>query len=223
MTPSPDSVNDPFAARLSDYLDGHLEAAEVRALEAHLAGCGSCRALLSDLRRITAAARALPERAPGRDLWPELALRLGGGRRASRRGLVLAFAAGVLATLGVAWLLGRGGEEARVAATERYLLLLHDPPELDAGLDAAAHAAVVERYASWGRELGARCLDGEELEPSGLELLPGEEPRALPEGTRVGGYFVLAARDRAEALEMARSTPHLERGGWVELRRIRER
>ena len=41
------AMHDEWNDRLSEYLDGELEPAEQRALEAHLAGCAECRA---DLR-----------------------------------------------------------------------------------------------------------------------------------------------------------------------------
>lgn len=215
---------DAHSARLSEYLDGDLPARERAELETHLEGCAACRALLADLRRIVATAGALTDREPARDLWPALAERLAPRGVARRRWLLpLAFAAGVLATLLGARLLGRsGGAPERLASAERYLLLLHEPEGYHADLDPAAQAAVVERYARWAAELGAHCLDGEELDVQGLELRSGREPRVVPVGPRVGGYFVLAARDEAQARELARTCPHLEEDGWIELRRIRQ-
>lgn len=50
--------------------DDALTAAELRAVEEHLAGCPSCRAELESSRRLQAATAALPrEFAPARDLW----------------------------------------------------------------------------------------------------------------------------------------------------------
>jgi hypothetical protein len=58
--------------RLSDYLEESLGIAERRALEAHLEECAECREVLDDLRAIVARAGSLPDRAPERDLWPEI-------------------------------------------------------------------------------------------------------------------------------------------------------
>lgn len=58
--------------RLSPYLDGELEASERSDLEAHLAGCASCRGALDDLRQIVALAPGYQGREPGRDLWPAI-------------------------------------------------------------------------------------------------------------------------------------------------------
>jgi anti-sigma factor RsiW len=76
-------MTDQWADRLSDYLDGHLAAAERAALEAHLPDCAGCRATLAELRRVVARARTLEERPPEVDLWPGIAGRIG-GRRVAR-------------------------------------------------------------------------------------------------------------------------------------------
>lgn len=220
------SAHDPWLERLSEYLDEDLDASARGTCEAHLAGCAACRALLADLRRLRAAARALPERAPTRDLWPgiERELTRSAAVRPRQRWL-LAFAAGVLVTLVGALafrLLERRAEPELVArATEHYLLLLHEPAGFGDHIDEAEHAALVARYARWAEELGPRCAGGEELDSDGLELHPAAEPAASPAGARVGGYFLLAVADRDEAVALARTCPHLEQGGWIELRRIR--
>lgn len=217
-------THDSFEGRLSEYLDGELVGDERTALERHLSGCGACRALLADLEGIRAAARALGELAPAHDLWPALARALP-GRARSRAWppILMAFAAGVLLALGALWALQRGTPpEERVARGESYLFLLHEPAGFGAEASAEEHAALVERYAGWARELGERCLGGDELEPAGLELHPGAgAPTALADGARVGGYFLVEAADQAAAIEVARSCPHLAQGGWIELRRIR--
>jgi hypothetical protein len=216
---------DPFAERLSEHLDGTLPVAGRTALERHLEGCADCRATLHDLRALVAAARALPERAPERDLWPALAAQLAPHSVRARPRWLLAFAAGVLVTL-AAWLAfsaGDGPAEPELAAGERYLLLLHEPAGFGEGLSDSDHAALVERYSRWARELGERCVGGEELAPAGLELRPGAEPAPAPDGARVGGFFLLATADEGEALALARTCPHLEQGGWIELRRVQLR
>jgi hypothetical protein len=220
------SVPDPWLERLSEYLDEELAPSERAACEAHLAGCAACRALLEDLRRVQRAARALPTRPPERDLWPGIEREL--GRGAPRMTWLLAFAAGVLATLGALLayrLLATGSTEPELVARvgEDYLLLLHEPAGFGDGVDEAEHATLVERYGRWAAELGARCTGGEELASEGLELWPGAAAAApIPDGARVGGYFLLSVRDREEALALARTCPHLEQGGWIELRRIQK-
>ena len=84
-------MNDQWTDRLSEYLDGELDEAERVALEAHLATCADCTAVLADLRRVVARAQALDDRPPARDLWSGIAERIGvstddlARRRARRR------------------------------------------------------------------------------------------------------------------------------------------
>jgi hypothetical protein len=70
-------MTDQFTSQLSAYLDDELDATARAHLEAHLAGCGECRAVLTDLREIVAAAPHYAGRAPGRDLWTGIAERMG--------------------------------------------------------------------------------------------------------------------------------------------------
>ncbi len=72
-------MSDPWAARLSDYLDGELNDSERAALERHLDACPNCTAALDELARVVERARELPSRAPAADLWPGIAARIGPG------------------------------------------------------------------------------------------------------------------------------------------------
>ena len=64
-------------ARLADYLDDAPDPALVAEVDAHLADCPRCAALVGDLTGITAAARALPPLEPAHDLWAGVAERIG--------------------------------------------------------------------------------------------------------------------------------------------------
>lgn len=107
-------MTDRWMERLSEYLDGELPPAEQAALEAHLETCTDCPAILADLGRVAARARAIDVHAPRRDLWPGIAGRIGAtpgrarriGRRWSFSLPQLAAAAVVLMTLsgGAVWL-----------------------------------------------------------------------------------------------------------------------
>jgi anti-sigma factor RsiW len=70
------SAHDPWSERLSEYLDGDLDARDAAACAAHVAECGACRTLVEDLQRVADEARALPASPPARDLWPDIATRL---------------------------------------------------------------------------------------------------------------------------------------------------
>jgi hypothetical protein len=224
-------THDPWRERLSEYVDDELAVDERAALEAHLETCGECAALVEDLRRLVAAARELPDRAPETDPWPALRAAITAADedsapsrpRRTVRSLAWAFAAGVLVTL-AGWLaFGRSkGTDVRepTVAGGSYLLLLHEPEGFASEGTPAEHAAVVEQYASWARGLGARCVGGEELAPEGWEISAAAQ-RERASGPGIGGFFLVQAADADEALHIARTCPHLDRGGSIELRPIR--
>jgi anti-sigma factor RsiW len=62
-------VTDPWQERLSDYVDGDLDAATRVALEAHLITCAECREIRDALERVVARAKRAPNRPPATDLW----------------------------------------------------------------------------------------------------------------------------------------------------------
>jgi len=66
-------MNDQWTNRLSEYIDGELDATERAALEAHLATCGQCYATLSELRQVVARAKQLTDTPPATDLWAGIA------------------------------------------------------------------------------------------------------------------------------------------------------
>ena len=239
-------ARDPWSERLSPWLEGELAETEARALEAHVAGCAACARELEELQRIVAAARALGARAggPERDLWAgiEVALRaeerggasLGADATRAARGrggrrwvwLAAGLVAGFLIAL--AWRGTPGERGAELAAGERYLLLLHEGPDLLAGASAAEVAAVVDEYRRWAEELGhaGRLVAGEKLaDAEGRWVRPAAaagaaEVAARPERGGIGGFFVVRAASYDEALAITRTCPHRAHGGWIELRRI---
>jgi len=73
---SPDSFHDPFTDLLSDYVDGVLSAAEREKLDAHLAECTDCLALVGDLRSVRREARLLPPIEPPEHVWDSIADRI---------------------------------------------------------------------------------------------------------------------------------------------------
>ena len=55
--------------RLADYLEGDLQPADRQEVQAHIASCVRCTALVRDLEQIRADAGRLDELTPSRDLW----------------------------------------------------------------------------------------------------------------------------------------------------------
>ncbi len=69
-------THDTWTDRLSEYVDGELDAATLRALELHLSGCADCRGIADQLRQLASRARALPALPPRADLWPGIQTRI---------------------------------------------------------------------------------------------------------------------------------------------------
>jgi hypothetical protein len=95
--------------------------------------------------------------------------------------------------------------------TDRYMLLLY-------GEVRGGETELVSEYARWARTMRTegRQMTGERLDPEVVAIGGADQDPA----SIVRGYFVFTAATRTEALEVARSHPHVRRGGRVVLRRI---
>jgi hypothetical protein len=99
----------PLPQQLSLYLDGDLDPAPARELEAHLAACEQCALLLTELRRVVARAEALEDHPPQPDLWPGVAAAIGAAPRSRGR---IVFSIPQLLAAGIALMLLSGGAVA---------------------------------------------------------------------------------------------------------------
>ncbi|CAN5896441.1 hypothetical protein BH20GEM1_BH20GEM1_16560 [soil metagenome] len=70
--------------KLSEYIDGELDARERAEIERHLADCSRCERLVEDLRTVVEVAQAVEDAPPAADLWPGIAARLEPRREAPR-------------------------------------------------------------------------------------------------------------------------------------------
>jgi anti-sigma factor RsiW len=79
------------ADRLSDYVSGELDEADRTRIETHLAGCTTCRGVLSELEEVVALAHRAGALEPPHDLWPgiEAAIRSGSASAELRAGKVV--------------------------------------------------------------------------------------------------------------------------------------
>jgi len=77
----------PTSERLNDLVDGLLEGHELRATEAHLAGCPACADQVEGLSRLLGSLERLPlEARPPRDLWPGIQSLIAADLIAAERG-----------------------------------------------------------------------------------------------------------------------------------------
>ena len=174
------------------------------ALRAHVSAAEPPRELASRVLG-TLASRGLVRPVPRRDARWTLRLAL--------------LAAGIV--LGV---LGRGAfEEARgsrgaiavQAPADRYVLFLYGDIQGDTG---AVHAAREAEYGRWASGLGAgaRWVGGHELHDVVVQLGDATRPPgSAPPTERLAGFFVIEARSREQAADVARTCPHLKYGGRV--------
>jgi len=139
----------------------------------------------------------------------------------TRRQLVrLGLAAGLFGSgLGVG-LLGRrrGQESAAPEGGPLYLLLLYPGPGDLAGRPVDEESRVAE-YAAWagGLRRAGQLVSAERLKEEGLRLGSGA-PEAWTSGPQ--GFFLVHARDDAEAEAIARECPHLRHGGRVAVQAV---
>lgn len=123
------------------------------------------------------------------------------------------FAAGIL--IG-----GRRDGPAENVDGDRYVLFLLEGSRYRATDTPDAERARVAEYAAWARDLAedGRFVEGEKLDVATERL--GEPAASRQDGEVVAGFFVIEAASLQEALQVARTIPHLRYGGSVEVRRI---
>jgi len=137
-----------------------------------------------------------------------------------------AVAAGILLVLGIfaGSYASRPAAEGAQDSRPQFALLLYEDASYQSAPADGQEARIAE-YAGWARRLAGegRLVDAGKLSDAG-ELLAGTDrssdvvPRAS-EGV-LAGYFVIRAKDRAEAERVARECPHLKYGGTISLREI---
>ena len=187
-------MSDRYTDRLSEYLDGELQDGERLALEAHLGTCRDCSIILADLRRLVGRAGAVEPHAPARDLWPEIARRIGATpaglteavELASRRGRRRwSFSLPQLAAAGVALMALSGGS----------VWLLTSPPSPAARPIATTPLtgtpAVIQASRSASQSYATAVADLERVVLSGRERLDTATVRIIEQN--------LATIDRAIA------------------------
>ena len=115
----------------------------------------------------------------------------------------------------------------------QYMLLLHQGPGNMADLPREKMMEVVKRYYTWSttmREKG-KLVGGEKLAAGGVRHIKVKDGKPVASDGPyaeakdvIGGYFVIEAKDAAEAETIARDCPHLTLAAtnWVEIRPIED-
>ena len=113
----------------------------------------------------------------------------------------------------------------------QYMLLLHQAPNYNMDLPREKMLEMTKRYMSWAESLGAKgkLAGGEKLTAGGVRLVKVKDGKpVVSDGPYaelkdvVGGYFVIEAKDQAEAEAIAKDCPHMaiSAANWIEIRPI---
>lgn len=204
-------------------------------VKAHLATCPRCAEEATELKTLWADLGALPMPAASSQKVAET-VRLGqvlmtpSNRPPVPRGRLqktwvttvlvsLALVVGIL----IGWGLPNGSTRLAVSdgTQEAYLLLLHGtastpPPEGTTPVRIADYRRWAQNLDDGGHLVTARKL----TDDTGHWLAPSALPAERPNSLSITGYFIVRAEDYNEAVRLARSSPHLRHGGFIEVRAI---
>jgi hypothetical protein len=111
------------------------------------------------------------------------------------------------------------------------MLLLHQAPNYNMDLPREKMLEMTKRYMTWAEGLGAKgkLAGGEKLTAGGVRHVKAKDGKpVVTDGPYaeakdvVGGYFVIEAKDQAEAEAIAKDCPHvaLSPTNWIEIRPI---
>jgi hypothetical protein len=115
----------------------------------------------------------------------------------------------------------------------QYLLLLHHAPNYNVDLPREKMLEMTKRYMGWADMLRQKgtLMGGEKLTAGGVRHIRVKDGKPVTSDGPyaeakdvIGGYFVIEAKDTAEAEAIARDCPHLALGAtnWVEIRPIED-
>jgi len=113
----------------------------------------------------------------------------------------------------------------------QYMLLLHQVPNYNMDLPREKMLEMTKRYMAWADALRqkGKLVGGEKLTASGGRHLRAKDGKPVASDGPyaeakdvVGGYFLIEARDQAEAEAIAQDCPHvgLAATNWIEIRPI---
>ena len=102
----------------------------------------------------------------------------------------------------------------------QFVLLLRDNGSFPTDLSPQEIQAIIERYKAWGEKVrrlaGEKLRDGEGrvMRKSGLTDGPFAEAKEV-----VGGFYIIEAKDYADAARKCQDCPHLDFGS-IEIRQV---
>lgn len=115
----------------------------------------------------------------------------------------------------------------------QYMLLLHQVPNYNMDLPREKMMEMTKRYMAWadGLRQKGKMAGGEKLAAGGVRHIKVEGGKPVASDGPyaeakdvIGGYFVIEAKDAAEAEAIAKDCPHvgLSPSNWIEIRPIED-
>lgn len=108
----------------------------------------------------------------------------------------------------------------------QYALLLRDDRNTVAGYSPEEMQKLLERYGAWRRSLQAKAVGGQKLKDGEGRVLRKQNGKpAIYDGPFaeakeiMGGFFIIEAGGYDEAVELAKTCPHMDFGS-IEVRQI---
>jgi hypothetical protein len=117
----------------------------------------------------------------------------------------------------------------RRSSMPQFLLLLHQTPTTFRNLSPEEIQKILGGYIAWRETLVKRnkMRAGEKLTNDGGRQLRTQDGKvSVTDGPYsesqeiLGGFFMIEAADYGEAVEIARTCPHLGEGKWIEVRQV---
>jgi hypothetical protein len=206
-----------------DSLMDALDRERQELLATHLSTCVSCAAEARAMGWTWDALGELEAAQAGPQAAADLGRRIAavGSKRPAARWLRAAAAVTLLLLGGAGgyWLRGEASPApARSSDTSFLLLVRGDQPDA-----TVPEETLVREYGAWAASLAedGRLVAGEKLtDDPGRWISAADETRTRSD---VSGYFVVTASDYAQAVAIARGSPHVRYGGTFEVRQIDSR
>jgi len=115
----------------------------------------------------------------------------------------------------------------------QYMLLLHQVPHYNMDLPREKMLEMTKRYMAWAEGLRqkGKLAGGEKLAAGGVRHVKVKDGKPVASDGPyaeakdvIGGYFVIEAKDAAEAEAIAKDCPHLALSptNWAEIRPIED-
>jgi hypothetical protein len=110
-----------------------------------------------------------------------------------------------------------------------FMLILYDHPASFANVTPEAMQKIIEEYMAWGKSLADRGKLGPALklkDEGGKHLVKQNGAAVVRDGPYaeasevIGGVYTIEAANYDEAVAIARSCPHLEYSGRIEVREV---